>query len=73
LDREIPCMGWDERSAALTALGVIIIDTQPFRAGLTFGGRPSGPWRRGRSDAALSSAAWQEIRIRSGWDDKGES
>ena len=21
-------------------------ETQPFRAGLTFGGRPSGPWRR---------------------------
>jgi hypothetical protein len=29
----------------LTALGIMTVDTQPFRAGLTFGGRPSGPRR----------------------------
>ena len=34
--------------------GITMIDTQPFRAGLTFGGRPSGPWRRGRSEHPLS-------------------
>jgi len=31
-------------SAAPMALGIMIgIQTQPFRAGLTFSGRPSGP------------------------------
>jgi hypothetical protein len=32
--------------AAPTALGILIaIDSQPCRAGLKFGSRPSGPWR----------------------------
>ena len=33
-----------EMGAAPLALGIMIgMPTQPFRAGLTFGGRPSGP------------------------------
>jgi hypothetical protein len=33
-------------------------DTQPFRAGLTFGGRPSGPRRRAIRPNCL---AWAEV------------
>jgi hypothetical protein len=51
-DRTIPNICSDECSAAPTVLprqagagGITMIDTQPFRAGLTFGGRPSGPRR----------------------------
>jgi hypothetical protein len=32
-----------------TALGILIIDTQPSRAGLMLAVGPSGPWRRNRS------------------------
>jgi hypothetical protein len=42
-------------SAAPMALGIMMgIPTQPFRAGLTFSGRPSGPqWILGRSPHQL--------------------
>jgi hypothetical protein len=33
-------------SAAPTALGIPALISQPFRAGPTFSGRPSGPWGR---------------------------
>jgi len=40
-------------SAAPTALGISLRSIpQPFRAGLTFSSRPSGPWRSG--ELALS-------------------
>jgi hypothetical protein len=43
------------KSAAPTALGFFSgLVSQPFRAGLTFGGRPSGPRIRGHSQFHFS-------------------
>ena len=48
--------------AAPTALKITIVDTQPFRAGLTFGGRPSGP--RQRAIPSLPGLGWSKDKQR---------